>query len=156
MITRHPRTTSERSVSSSGLEEVHLPVPVKLAGAWTSLMFFYLYVDYFALYKPGFLAGLMNGVVFEFDIDQMLMTVFLALMAIPMLMILASVSLPARANRVVNLIVASLNIPFAMFNAVGESWTWFYGLSIGLEVLILIYILRSSWTWPRRIAAPTT
>ena len=39
-----------------------------------------------------------------------------------------------------------------MFNAAGESWDWafFYGLSIGLEVLLLAFILRSAWTWPRR------
>jgi hypothetical protein len=69
--------------------------------------------------------------------------------AIPILMILLSTTLPARANRATNLVVASLNIPYAMFNAVGESWTYFYGLSIGLEVLLLAFILRSAWTWPR-------
>ena len=38
-----------------------------------------------------------------------------------------------------------------MYNAAGESWTYFYfyGLSIGLEVLLLAFILRSAWTWPR-------
>jgi hypothetical protein len=71
-------------------------------------------------------------------------------------MILLSTTLPARANRATNLVVASLNIPYAMFNAVGESWTYFYGLSIGLEVLLLAFILRSAWTWPRRTASPAT
>ena len=54
------------------------------------------------------------------------------------------------SNRAINLVVASLYIPFSMFNAVGGSWTaYFYGLSIGLEVLLLAFILRSAWTWPR-------
>jgi hypothetical protein len=39
---------------------------------------------------------------------------------------------------------------------VGESWTYFYGLSIGLEVLILAFILRSAWTWPQRTASSAT
>ena len=45
-----------------------------------------------------------------------------------------------------------------VFNTVGESWDWafFYGLSIGLEVLLLAFILRSAWTWPRRTASPAT
>jgi hypothetical protein len=32
-----------------------------------------------------------------------------------------------------------------------ESWTYFYfyGLPIGLEVLLLAFILSSAWTWPR-------
>ncbi len=39
-----------------------------------------------------------------------------------------------------------------MFNAAGETWAYFsfYGLSIGLEVLLLAFTLRSAWTWPRR------
>jgi hypothetical protein len=76
-------------------------------------------------------------------------------MAIPILMVMLSMMLPARANRTINLVVASLYIPVSMFNAVGESWTYFYGLSIGLEVLLLAFILRSAWTWPRT-AAPAT
>ena len=62
-----------------------------------------------------------------------------------------------RSNRATNLVVASLYVPVSMFNAVGESWDWafFYGLSIGLEVLLLAFILRSAWTWPRT-ASPAT
>ena len=82
-------------------------------------------------------------------------TVFLALMAVPILMIVLSMMLPARANRTINLAAASLYIPVSIFNAVGESWTYFYGLCIGLEVLLLAFILRSAWTWPRT-AAPAT
>ena len=38
-----------------------------------------------------------------------------------------------------------------MYNADGASWpyVYFYGLSIGLEVLLLVFILRAAWTWPR-------
>jgi hypothetical protein len=71
-------------------------------------------------------------------------------------MILLSTTLPARVNRTINLVVATLYIPVSMYNAVGESWTYFYGLSIGLEVLLLAFILRSAWTWPRRTASPAT
>jgi hypothetical protein len=59
-------------------------------------------------------------------------------------------------NRTTNLVVALLYIPLSIFNALGESWTYFYGLSIGLEVLLLAFILRSAWTWPRRTASPAT
>ena len=135
--------------SPSPLENTQVPVQVKLAAAWTSFMFLYIYVDYFALYKPGFIDDILAGVVFEFQISQTLLTGFVAAIAVPSLMIVLSVILPARANRVINLVVASVYIPFSMYNAVGESWTYFYGLSIGLEVLLLAFILRSVWTWPR-------
>jgi hypothetical protein len=70
-------------------------------------------------------------------------------MAIPIFMIVLSVILPARANRTTNLIVASVQIPYAAFNVVGESWTLFYGLGLALEVILLAYIVRCAWTWPR-------
>jgi len=135
--------------SPSPLENTHVPVQLKLAAAWTSFMFLYIYVDYFHLYKPGAIDDILVGVVFEFDISQTLLTVFVAAIAVPTFMILLSTTLPARANRATNLVVASLYIPFSAFNAVGESWTYFYGLTIGLEVLLLAFILRSAWTWPR-------
>jgi hypothetical protein len=64
-------------------------------------------------------------------------------------MILLSMTLPARANRTLNLVVASLYIPVSAFNVLGESWLYFYGLGVVLEVILLAYILRSAWTWPR-------
>jgi uncharacterized protein DUF6326 len=155
MRTPQSHTALENPPSQSALEDLRMPVQAKLAAAWTSFMFLYIYVDYFALYKPGVIDGILGGAVFEFDISQTLLTAFLTLIAIPILMVMLSMMLPARANRTINLVVASLYIPVSMFNAVGESWTYFYGLSIGLEVLLLAFILRSAWTWPRT-AAPAT
>jgi hypothetical protein len=140
---------STTTKTTTALHDPPAPVRAKLAAAWTSFMFLYIYVDYFHLYKPGAIDDLRAGVVWEFQITQTLLILFLTSIAIPILMILLSTTLPARANRATNLVVASLNIPYAMFNAVGESWTYFYGLSIGLEVLLLAFILRSAWTWPR-------
>ncbi|MFI5908290.1 DUF6326 family protein [Dactylosporangium sp. NPDC051541] len=140
-----------RTNTPSRLDSPPIPVPAKLAAAWTSFMFLYIYVDYFHLYKPGAIDEIRGGVVFEFDISGTLLTVFVASVAIPALMVMLSMTLPARGSRATNLVVALLYIPFSVFNAVGESWDWasFYGLSIGIEVLLLAFILRSAWTWPR-------
>jgi len=135
------------------LDSPPIPVQAKLAAAWTSFMFLYVYVDYFHLYKPGIVDDIRAGIVFEFDISPTLLTVFLAVIAIPALMVVLSMALPARVNRTTNLVVASLYIPVTVFNAVGESWDWasFFGLCIGIEVLLLAFILRSAWTWPRTL-----
>jgi hypothetical protein len=45
--------------------------------------------------------------------------------------------------------VASLYIPVSAFNVLGGSWILFYGLGVVIEVILLAYILRSAWTWPR-------
>jgi hypothetical protein len=155
MRTPQSHTALENPPTRSALEDLRMPVQAKLAAAWTSFMFLCIYVDYFHLYKPGAIDQIRGGVVWEFDISQTLLTAFLTLVAIHLLMVMLSMTLPARVNRATNLVVASLFIPLSIFNAVGESWTYFYGLSIGLEVLLLAFILRSAWTWPRT-AAPAT
>jgi hypothetical protein len=141
--------------TTTTLEDQRIPVRAKLAAAWTSLMFFYIYVDYLHLYKPGVVDDILAGIVWEFDISQTFVVIALMLVAIPIFMILLSMTLPARVNRTINLVVASLYIPVSAFNVVGESWILFYGLGVVLEVLILAFILRSAWTWPRTAPSAT-
>ena len=150
MRTPQPHTALENPPTRSALENLRMPVQAKLAAAWTSLMFLYIYVDYFHLYKPGAIDQIRGGVVWEFDISQVFVIIGLSLVAVPILMVFLSMTLPARANRLMNLIVAPIYIPVSIFNALGESWTYFYGLSIGLEVILLALIVRYAWTWPRR------
>ena len=133
----------------TALKDPQIPVQAKLAAAWTSFMFLYIYVDYLHLYKPGAINDILAGIVWEFDISQTFVVSALTLMAFPILMILLSVTLPARVNRATNLVVASLYIPVSAFNVIGESWILFYGLGVVIEVILLAYILRSAWTWPR-------
>ena len=135
----------------TALDDVRLPLKARLAAAWTSFMFLYVYVDYFALYKPGYLDELLAGRVHEFDTGPTFVAMGLTLVAVPILMIVCSMTLPARVNRVANLVVASLYLPITVYNVAGEpmSYAYFYGLSIGLEVLLLAYIAWSAWAWPR-------
>jgi hypothetical protein len=52
-----------RGPSSAGpaLEEAKLNVRVKLLALWTSVMFCYIYADYFDLMAPGTLRSTLNG-----------------------------------------------------------------------------------------------
>jgi hypothetical protein len=158
MKTPQSHTALENPPSRSALEDRRMPVQAKLAAAWTSLMFLILYIDYFHLYQPGEIDSIRGGVIFEFDISGTLMSIFFVVIAIPALMIMLSMTLPARVNRATNLVVASLYIPACVFNAVGATgdYAFYYALTIGVEVLILAFILRSAWTWPRRTASPAT
>lgn len=140
----------------TALEDRQVPVQAKLAAAWTSFMFLYAYVDIIAFFKPGVIDNILAGKVWEFDVSQTLLTTFLALMAVPIFMVVLSMTLPARANRIANLIVASVQLPYAAFNVVGESWTYFYGLGVALEVILLALILRAAWTWPRTTSPSMT
>ena len=147
---------STRRDHTAALDDSPLPVRAKLVAAWTSFMFLYAYVDILGFYLPDKIDDILVGVVFEFEITQTLLTTFLTLMAIPILMVVLSAVLPARASRITNLVVASVQVPYAMFNAVGESWTYYYWGAVVLEVVLLAVILRLAWTWPRRVVSPVT
>ncbi|MFI5695397.1 DUF6326 family protein [Kribbella sp. NPDC051586] len=138
------------------LEDQPVPVRAKLAATWTSFMFLYAYVDILNFFTPGVVKDILGGKVFEFDLSQTFSTTALALVAIPILMVVLSMTLPARANRITNLIVASLYIPVTAFNAAGASWLFFYGLGIVLELILLALILRFAWTWARTAPSATS
>ncbi len=140
MSTPQPTTT---------LEDQPIPVRAKLAAAWTSLMFLYAYVDILNFFTPGVIEDILDGRVFEFDLSQTFSTSALTLMSIPILMIVLSMTLPARVTRIANLVVAALYVPVTAFNVAGESWLYFYGLGVVLELALLALILRLAWTWPR-------
>ena len=133
------------------LENTPVPVQAKLAAAWTSFMFLYIYVDYFHLYKPGSVEDILNGVVWRLDITQTFVVGALILVAIPLFMVVLSTTLPARACRATTMVVASIYVPVSIFNVVGGSWPYFYGLGAALEVGLLVWIIRTAWTWPRTV-----
>lgn len=150
-----------RTTASRPLDAPPIPVQAKLAAAWASFMFLYVYVDVINFYKPGVVDGILDGLMWRFDVSSTLLTVVLVSVSIPAMMVALAMTLPARANRVANLVVAALLIPYSIFNAAGTTWEWagFYGISIGLELLLLAFILRSAWAWPRTPALsadPTT
>lgn len=131
------------------LKDQPVPIQAKLAAAWTSFMFLYVYVDLLGLYKPGMVQDILNGKVFTFDISQTFAVSALAATSIPALMVLLSTTLRARANRATNLVVATLLIPYMAFNLAGGEWLYYYGLGLAIELILLGLILRCVWTWPR-------
>jgi hypothetical protein len=147
MRTRQPTTAT--------LEDQRMPVRAKLAATWTSFMFLYAYVDILNFFTPGVVGDILDGRVFTFDLSQTFSTTALTLVAIPILMVVLSMTLPARVNRIANLIVASLYVPVTAFNVVGASWLYFYGLGVVLELSLLALIVRFAWTWPRTAPSAT-
>ena len=139
MSTRQTTTT---------LEDQPVPVRAKLAAAWTSFVFLYAYVDILNFFTPGAIADILNGKVFKFDLSQTFSTSALALVSVPIFMVVLSMTLPARANRIANLVVVALYVPVTVFNLLGASWLFFYGLGVVLELSLLALILRYAWTWP--------
>jgi hypothetical protein len=134
--------------SQNTLEDIKINVKLKLATLWTSLMFLIIYLDYFHLYMPSSLQDILAGKVFVFDITHRFLLAALAMVATPALMIFLSVSLPAKVNRWVNIIIAAINTPLILYNLAGEAWIHMLVGAV-IQVVLLCLIIRYAWKWPR-------
>ena len=132
--------------SQKKLDNTQVDVKLKLASIWTSFMFLYIYVDYFALYMPSKIDLITKGKVFVFDITQEFIFIALVLAIIPILMIFLSLILPAKTNRLSNIIVAIILIPYMLFNLTGEAWLHMY-FAAAVEVVLLCLIIRYAYKW---------
>lgn len=110
-------------------------------------MLLYGYVDYFALYMPGNINGILKGKVYLFEITQSFIMSALVALTIPTLMVFVSVALPAKPNRIINLVLAIIHIPYMLFNLAGEAWPHMYFAAM-VEVALLCAIIYYAWKWP--------
>ena len=136
--------------AGSILEDRKVNVKAKLALLWVALMFFYIYNDLFSLWQPGHIADLVDGQLEGVQFTQTLLFGAAMLMAFPSFMVLMSLTLKAKVNRWVNIIVGILHI-FVLLGTqfVGEGEVWFYWRFYELlEVLFLVLIIWTAWKWP--------
>lgn len=136
--------------TSNSMEDLKINVKIKLAALWTTLMFLYLYIDYFHLYMPGKINEILVGKAFIYDISPNFLLSAFIFMSIPALMIILSLILPAKINRHLNIIIAFIYIPFTIYNLSGLTWIHMV-IAVIIEVLLLFLIIYFSFKWPRII-----
>ena len=125
-----------------------IPVRVKLAALWATLMSLYIYNDYFSLYRPGVVAKIAAGQMGPLGAatDGVLVAVSIML-AIPALMISLSVIAPPTVSR-------WLNVAFALIYTGIEILTFrggylAYQVMVALEIVTTLLILGLALRWPR-------
>lgn len=136
---------------TSTLEDQKTNIKILLAGLWTSVMFIFIYVDYFGLFIPGFLQKVINGEVGHtgIEINQLFLFLVIVLMIIPSLMIYLSLTLKARANRLTNIIAAIFKIIIVVAAMIGETWFYYLFASV-VELVLLSIIVWHAWHWPEQ------
>ena len=124
-------------------------VKLKLSALWTSLIAFYIYGDYFELYVPGKVDGLLNGTHLLDSPVKLLMAAIV--IAIPSLMIALSLLLNPPLNRVLNLIFGVLLALVVILVGSGSisAWNSFYVMYAFVEAVISITIVWTAWKWPK-------
>ncbi|MBV9959974.1 MAG: hypothetical protein JO360_16220 [Acidobacteria bacterium] len=136
---------------ASRYEDIKVNVKVKLAALWTSVMFCYIYADYFALYMPGKLQGMLAGKMVPLGpVTQGVLVGTSVMMAIPSVMIFLSVALKPKLNRWLNIICGGLYTLIILITM----WDWafyiFYGI---IEVTLTGLVVWYAWKWPRQETA---
>ena len=134
----------------STLQDFEINVKLKLSALWVSVMFCYIYGDYFALYPPDQIQELIHG---KTRLDEP-MKLFAAsiLMTIPSLMIFLSLALKANVNRWLNIIFGVIFTAIMVLIAISSSgswWTFYIYLAI-VESTLTLLIVWFAWNWPRQ------
>lgn len=135
--------------ASAILEDPKINIKIKLAGLWASVMFIFIYVDYFGLYIPGFMQKVIEGEVGHtgLEINQIFLLLVILLMIIPSLMIFLSLVLKAKVNRLANIIAGIFKIVIVAGAMIGETWIYYLAGSI-VELVLLGLIVWYAWKWP--------
>lgn len=124
---------------------------IKLSALWASVMFCYIYADYFGLYKPGKLQDILAGQFFGAGPTTQGVLLGASLMlAIPSLMIFLSVALPAKFDRWLNIVAGAVYTAIILKTMWGWMFYVFYGvIEISLTALVVWY----AWRWPKAPAS---
>ena len=131
------------------LEDYKVPLRLKLSALWTGVMFLYIYGDYFELYVPGKVEGLLNG---QNMLDSP-MKLFLAtfLLTRPALMIFLSLMLKPQMTRWLNIGVGAFFTLLTLLVGISSmsEWRAFYVFLAFLESVVTAVIVWQAWNWKR-------
>ena len=141
---------NSNKTNTSDFEDFKVNVKIKLSALWVSVMFCYVYGDYFSLYVPKTIEGFINGKTL---LDNPL-KLFAAsiLMAIPALMVFLSIALKPKISRWLNIIFGTIYTAIMMLIAITSIapwWTFYVFLAI-VEIVITSIIVWYAWKWPKQ------
>jgi hypothetical protein len=127
------------------------PVDVKivLSALWVAMLLVFAYVDIFSFYRADVLDAALDGTVATtgFTVDQIFLTATLVYVLVPIVMVVLSLLLHPKVNRMVNIVVSVVYALTIVASTIGEEWAY-YLIGSGVEVVILVVIVRTAWTWP--------
>ena len=133
---------------ASAFEDIKVHVRFKLFALWSSVMFFYIYGDYFELFQPGKLQDMLSGRTPLGAMSQGVLLGMSAIMVIPSLMPFLTLVLPAGVNCWVNIV---FGVVYSLIMILVIRGGWHYYVFFGLiEIILTILIVYYAWTWPKQ------
>jgi len=131
------------------LENPKVNIKIKLAALWASVTFCYLYGDYFELYTPDKVNSLITG---DNNLNSPnILLLASIILAIPSVMVAASIFLKPKINRILNILFGTLFTLMMVFIGIisTNEWYLFYVFLAFLESIITALIVWYAWKWPK-------
>ena len=127
-----------------------VPVSTKhiLSALWVATLFVFAYVDIFGFFRADVLNAALEGEITTTGLAAN-QTFFLATtlyILLPSLMVVLSLTLRPKANRVLNIVLSLVYTLTIVGSCIGETWTY-YLIGSAVEVLLLLFVARTAWTW---------
>ena len=137
-------------------QDTKIDVKLVLSALWIAMLIVFAYVDIFGFLRADVLNAALDGKMATtgFTINQGFLTFTLIYILLPALMVVLSLLLKPRVNRIINIVVSLLYIITIIGSAIGETWVYYF-LGSAFEVLLLAAIARTAWKWPPPHIAPT-
>jgi hypothetical protein len=136
-------------------QDIRIDVKLVISALWIAMLIVFAYVDIFGFLRADNLRAALDGKVAAMGIavDQVFLVFTTVYVLIPTLMVVLSLVLRPRVNRIVNIVVALVYAVSIIASCIGE-WNY-YILGSAVEVVLLVAIVRTAWTWPRTQVAPS-
>ena len=131
------------------LENPKVNIKIKLAALWASVTFCYLYGDYFELYTPDKVNSLITG---DNNLDSPAILLLASIiLAIPSVMVAASIFLKPKINRILNIVFGTLFTLMMVYIGIisTNEWYLFYVFLAFLESVITALIVWFAYKWPK-------
>jgi Family of unknown function (DUF6326) len=137
-------------------QDTKIDAKLVLSALWIAMLIVFAYVDIFGFFRADVLKATLDGkvAVTGITVDQMFLVFTTVYILIPTLMVVLSLVLRPRVNRIVNIVVALVYAVSIVAFSIGEGWVY-YLLGSAVEVVLLVAIVRTAWTWPRTQVAPS-
>ena len=135
--------------AAGALEDVKIPVKLKLSALWAATLFLYAYGDIFGFFRPDVIESVKAGKIAGFQINQVFLLAVSIYILIPSAMVFLALVLKPEVNRWANLIVSVAYFATIVLSAIGETWAYYLFLSLAESVLTLL-IAWHAWKWPQQ------
>lgn len=149
---REPRAAvNTMKKAATVLDDIKIHVRMKISALWVSLTLCYIYGDYFGLYKPGKLQGMLEGIMGPLGPTTQAALLGSAIaVAIPSVMVFLSLVLKPNLNRWVNIVLGVIYTIIMLITMPG-AWAFYIFLGV-VEVVLSALIVWYAWNWRKQEA----